>query len=111
VCNVQGILKSDSGPFSQSLSNMAESELTDVTVEKNNTVSVYPNPAHSSIIASGVQNAQISILDLLGKVVVAPQVMTNQNPVKIEIETIPMGMYIVKIVTSDSVHTSQFVKE
>jgi len=104
-------LKSDSGPFSLSLSNMAESELTDVAVEKNNTVSVYPNPAHSSIIVSGVQNAQISILDLLGKVVVAPLVITNKNPVRIEIETIPVGIYIVKIITGDSVHTSQFVKE
>jgi len=104
-------LKSDSGPFSLSLSNMAESELTDVTVEKNNTVSVYPNPAHSSIVVNATQNSTVSIIDVLGKIVIDKIFVQNENSIVISVENLTPGIYSVKILTEDSVKTSQFVKE
>jgi hypothetical protein len=104
-------LKSDSGPFSQSLSNMAESELTESNVNEQDNISVYPNPANTTIYISKVQNAQVSIINDLGKVIVEPKDFKNEKQVKIAIENIPAGLYFVKIIINDSVKTTQFIKE
>ena len=103
--------KSDSGPFSQSLSNMAESELVGTEIEGKSIISVYPNPAQTDINISDVQNSKITILNVLGQKVTELVNSQNENTVNISIENLPAGVYSIRVLTGDSVNVTQFVKE
>jgi len=109
-CVVQGILKSDSGPFSQSLSNMAESELTKVEDLHSNNALIYPNPANSYIVVHGINKSLVSIIDVQGKTLINTQII-NENSISIPIESLIKGVYTVKITDLESVHFTHFIKE
>jgi len=104
-----GRLKSDSGPFSQSLSNMAESELTDnALVPDNFAVKVYPSPTNSRLsIKSDSEITQVEIYNLLGQVVLK----TNKTDTPIDVSGLTVGIYEMVIHSHEQVSKARFVKE
>jgi len=104
-------LKSNSGPFSQSLSNIAESKLTESALTPENVVSISPNPAEDNISVSfGITvNAKIEIVNVQGQVVVT-KVIVNESITNISVETLEKGVYFVKTIVNDSVVLTQFIK-
>jgi len=85
--------------------------LTNVSIEGNQHIDVYPNPAHSSIVVNAAQNSTVSIIDVLGKIVIDKINVQNENSIVISVENLTPGIYSVKILTEDSVKITQFVKE
>ena len=67
-----------------------------------NTVNIFPNPAHNSItIAGTVQNQNIKIYDIMGKE------LLNTNKLTINISNFERGIYFVKVDNT----ISKFIKE
>jgi len=106
-------LKSDSGPFSQSLSNLAESELTESELAEGNAIAVYPNPAYSiaTVILPIAGNYSVDLFDALGRHVLKTILVEKVNSVQLSLSELQSGVYILRIQGKDSVKATQFVKE
>ena len=81
------------------------------SIEKANSsiCKIYPNPAADIIFAdvTNANNAQVQIINALGKVVAS----CNTNPADgINVSNIADGIYTVKIITADNVYVGRFVK-
>jgi hypothetical protein len=103
-----GTLKADSGPFSQSLSNMAESELTEIENVNESSLNVFPNPASNSFLISTIENAIVRLYSLEGQLLLHKSVIGTEP---IAINDIPSGLYMVKITTNKTVVTRPLVIE
>ncbi|MBI3234706.1 MAG: T9SS type A sorting domain-containing protein [Bacteroidetes bacterium] len=75
-------------------------------------INVYPNPANDllNIIYTGYQSIQsYSIFNLIGQEVMSGVI--NQNKTALNIENLPTGMYILKLMNKAEESTIKFVKE
>ena len=106
-------LKSDSGPFSLSLSNMAESELTDVAIEGNNGLAVYPNPVNQTakLTLPLIGKYSIIICNSLGQSVSKAVEVENSNSIDLNVSQLSAGVYFIKVLGTETISTLQFVKE
>jgi hypothetical protein len=110
-CIPNSRLKSDSGPFSQSLSNMAESELTASPIEHpQKSFSVFPNPAQSFVTVQANDN-DTKVVDVLiyneeGKKVLET---TIETPSKLDLKTLVSGVYLVEIHSNKSIVREKLV--
>jgi len=106
-------LKSDSGPFSLSLSNMAESELTESTISKLNGIVLYPNPVrHSAMLTlPSIGSYLIDICNTLGQSVLKSIKVENSNSIELNVSQLSAGVYSIKVQGNTTVSTLQFVKE
>jgi hypothetical protein len=101
-------LKSDSGPFSQSMSNMAESELTaSKEMAQNIAIAALPNPTNGTFTCLVRNNNKADILlqviDNLGLVVYTKKYF-NTTGIEQNI-TIPAGSYFIKVSSNSVVKT------
>lgn len=101
-------LKSDSGPFSQSMSNMAESELTESNeISQEMAIVALPNPANGTFTCLVKNNSKADILlqliDNIG-IIVYSKVFLNTTWIEQKI-TIPTGSYFLKVSSGSSVKT------
>jgi len=105
------VTKSDGGPFSQSLSNMAESELVGIDTKVESIVTVYPNPVEDNISISfgSIVNANLEIVNVAGEVVLTKKV-AGEPIVLLSVEKLDAGVYYVKTILDDSVVLTQFIK-
>jgi len=101
-----GTLKSDSGPFSQSLSNLAESELTESEALTESTISIYPNPANTCFWLTSKENTTVSLYSMTGQLLLTKNVLVNES---ISTIAFPAGIYFIKIQTGDSVVTHSLI--
>ena len=106
------ILKSDGGPYSQSLSNLAESELLgDSPVDSGVEFAVFPNPSNGTINCVSIINADVesllSVYDNDGRLVKTKKI----GPVKSLDEKIdlPPGVYNVKLKAGNVEKTQQVI--
>jgi len=111
---VPNLLKSDTGPFSQSLSNMAESQLTGVTITPLVAdVVVYPNPAKDKLSVAIYNNknaVSVELINTLGEVVFANNTgVTGETMMNIDVTKLSSGVYIFKVNTKDGLVTKQVV--
>lgn len=65
---------------------------------KNENITIYPNPAHKKIVITGISSSpEISLLDLSGKLIWQKKVVTNQASIEVELPSLPLGVYTIKI--------------
>lgn len=61
---------------------------------------LYPNPASSLVIvevpAIEIKDAQLSLIDLTGKVVIRQKVDAGNGKVQLDVSDLPKGLYFVK---------------
>jgi len=110
------LLKSDNGPFSVSLSNMAESELVDAPIfSSENSVNISPNPASDFVSVTINSNQagkyELELIALDGRKVFQEEgFLGSVHTSRINIESFASGMYFVKIHAGNSVYNEKFVK-
>ncbi len=77
------------------------------SIEKNDQLTIFPNPASESISITNAENKnmQISIYDLQGREVLKE---TNKN---INISALEKGMYIIKAVSESKTYSQSFIKD
>jgi len=103
-------LKSDSGPFSQSLSNLAESELTGTDVQNSNQLVLYPNPAQKEfMIESGTSSVvTITLYDVLGRAV---KQLNGTGKINVDCSDLMPGMFIVHVLSNNQITTKSVIIE
>ena len=103
-------LKADSGPFSQSLSNLAESKFVDVALQTPEVVTISPNPAKDFVVVSISTNQPLTVdvVDVLGREVAA---QSGTGSVKFDCSTFGKGLYIVKVLSGGALITRTLVVE
>ncbi|PWV46992.1 cellulase family glycosylhydrolase [Chitinophaga sp. S165] len=76
-------------------------------------ITVYPVPAHDQVTinlpASNKQKSQITLSDINGKVYFSG--LTTGNTYRVNVSKLPVGMYIIQIVTGDKRTIKKIVKE
>jgi hypothetical protein len=110
--------KSDSGPYSLSLSNIAESKLSRISPDNEliSSVVVSPNPAamvcHVKVVLKSEGQITIDILSLKGQViktVTPPRSKTYVVP--INLDGIPAGIYEIQVTRNNSQVIKQLIIE
>ncbi len=80
--------------------------------QEKETLNIYPNPASNVLHIESAPNAEISIIDLRGKVIKQYfGKLNNQNKTEIDVSDLPQGVYTIKILADDKVLMSKFVKQ
>jgi len=80
---------------------------TGIVTINDKAVSVYPNPTNNILYVSGMQNANIQIFDLSGKLLINQQNADNQ----INVSNLQNGIYSVKITNESGTVIRKFVKQ
>jgi hypothetical protein len=83
---------------------------TNACGEKENSISVYPNPASNYVIVSKGSNssAHINIINANGSVV--KQIVSSNNQTKLDVTNIPSGVYMIQVQEAGAVSTLKFIK-
>ncbi len=68
---------------------------TNVSETTNESFSVYPNPASSSINIAGIKDTKIDILNILGEVILTDNIVSGE--IKLDISHLENGIYLIKI--------------
>jgi hypothetical protein len=68
---------------------------------------IYPNPAQSVIFMSGINNYEISVYDISGKVLMSK--IVDNHPV--DISGLSKGIYFVRIIDNNKTVVRRFIKE
>jgi hypothetical protein len=76
-------------------------------------ISVYPNPSSENQIHVSATNEKLQSIDIMsieGKLICHTDVSSNNNENIIDISSLQLGQYIVKLNTESNVYTSKFIK-
>lgn len=82
---------------------------TGTIIYKNESLSVFPNPAIDHITINAPEKSELEILNIDGKCV--KNLIIAQNNTSIDISRFAKGMYCVKINTNKEIYTTKFVKQ
>ena len=99
-------MKSDSGPFSQSMSNLAESQLTLDNVIAELGLSAYPNPSNGIVTITVPEDGEILVLNSIGQTV--SKVVVTKGISQIEIQS--SGIYTILLKASNVYKTKVAVE-
>jgi predicted nucleotidyltransferase len=80
----------------------------------NNQLSLYPNPVTDilTILSPNLNyEAQLEIVDMLGKTVWFKTITNTGQTEKINVEFLDKGIYILKVSNQNRIHSSKFIKE
>ena len=93
------------------LSNTVNGTTTGMESYNNESVHVYPNPAHSTLtVEAGSRIREIAIYDVTGRAVIVETMCTSSLQWDIDVNSLTDGIYILNIVTDGGVQTTKFVK-
>jgi hypothetical protein len=87
---------------------IVEFDATDVPSITSNNNLIYPNPSTSSINLTVESESSIFIYNLSGVLVLNTQTSKNEN---VCINSLPCGVYIVKIITGNSIAIQRLIKQ
>lgn len=83
-------------------------------INKGGTIRIYPNPAQSLLYVEsddlGIQQASITVFDLLGQTVEVPFTKSN-NKISADVSALPRGMYVLSYRTGEVQVRSRFTLE
>jgi len=80
---------------------------TGIVTINDKAVSIYPNPTNSILYVNGLQNANVQIFDLTGKLLINQQNADNQ----IDVSNLQNGIYSIKITNESGTVIRKFVKQ
>ncbi|MCF8365310.1 MAG: T9SS type A sorting domain-containing protein [Bacteroidales bacterium] len=81
--------------------------LTGLDDEHNYPVSIYPNPARDQIFVTGEDLLKIEIVSQTGKVMLGFEGLSGKQTV--DISRLPVGIYIIRVTTKNSVITEKLI--
>lgn len=87
-------------------------EILGVDDNKLNTISMYPNPASSTlnlVLPKTMQTGQIAVIDILGKQVYSQEFESQEN-ISIDILSWNTGTYFLKVISGENTQTEIFIK-
>lgn len=112
ACVSTGRLKSESGPYSQSLSNISESTIDITRLESiDELLVIYPNPSDGkfTIIFDEFEGAKAVITNISGQAVWQQKLLNAETSVNLDV--LPIGIYNLMISTNTKEFNKQIVIE
>jgi Secretion system C-terminal sorting domain len=88
------------------LQRLTGTSLANNNFEAKNKINLYPNPTSGLIIISGNEISEITIIDVLGKIVYSEK-YNSLNEASVNISNLNKGIYIATIATKDGFSSSQ----
>jgi bilirubin oxidase len=77
--------------------------------EKINSIKLFPNPTEKLMMLSGTKNINsVEVIDMMGK---THLFMANISSLMINVESLPTGVYFIKIVSPQNSITKKFIKQ
>lgn len=80
-----------------------------------NAVQLYPNPASAELAlhlpSPAAVEGQVAIFDLLGRQVYQQQIIEGAETTRVDISTLPAGIYILTLQFKETIHTLKFTKQ
>lgn len=71
---------------------------TGVSEEASESISVFPNPVTDGFLISGIENiVKLELLDMNGRLLLSKEITANEY---VSAETLPQGLYVIKLITS-----------
>jgi len=74
-----------------------------------NSIKLYPNPAVNELTVETFEKGILSVFNLNGELLL--QLKITESTTKIDITTLPKGLYLLKLVGEKDVRTGKFIKE
>lgn len=90
------------------------SELMGVSDMTNSQLSLYPNPTRGEIYIlteNAYNDAKVSVVDLTGKTVQQTSLDLSSKRGILDVSSLPVGVYVIKINTNDGVITKKLIKK
>ena len=78
-------------------------------LNKNNGLTVYPNPANNNLTIETTEKATIEILNIQGQIII--QQTVQQGKTDIDISGLAKGVYILRLCSNDKTEVARIVKE
>jgi subtilisin-like proprotein convertase family protein len=78
-------------------------------LEKNNEISIYPNPTKGMVRIQATANATVEIINIAGKTIKTINTTTQNTEINLNQE--PRGIYFVKVTTAKGVFTKKLILE
>jgi len=75
-------------------------------------IKLFPNPAGSTIsieLAGKIENADLSVMNLTGRVVLTRQITGTKT--QLDISSLPGGVYFVRLTGDKTVQVGKFIKQ
>ncbi len=91
------------------LDNIAVTPVSVIAVSSNTNVGVYPNPVVDRLNVSNVNNSNVNIFNLSGRLVYS--IKAYQNDISIDLSNFINGVYFVNVQNKNDVHTYKVVKQ
>jgi len=89
--------------------NINETTITDLSIEINKTINIYPNPISDYLqFYDNKEKGKLTITDLNGKLLMNKQIMSNEN---VSVKLLPKGLYVVKLITNRGTIERKIIKE
>ncbi|MBI5217936.1 MAG: T9SS type A sorting domain-containing protein [Bacteroidia bacterium] len=111
ICSPTGT-KDMSGPFSQSLSNIEDNGIIDEiqNIQLVNTIKIYPNPVSNELIIENysLSETNVELLNIVGQTLYCSTIGKHS---KINMITMPSGVYILKIHSEKGTVLKKIVKQ
>jgi hypothetical protein len=82
---------------------VVENPASVVKIGNNTNYSVYPNPTSGIITIQGVNVNElklVEVINMIGEKMKVPKFTTNVNDIKLNLTSLPKGMYLIKIFTT-----------
>jgi hypothetical protein len=91
-----------------SVSQLAKG-VTDIEATQNEKIRLCPNPTKDAFSVSGIIGVAIlKLLDINGRLLLSKQVANNES---VSVSSLPQGMYIVKLITTEGITESKIIKK
>jgi hypothetical protein len=86
-----------------------------VTIEEENSFTLYPNPVKDLVTIKmdeeKTESASIEIFNQLGQVIRTGEYTISNGVVNVDLSDLPIGLYTLRLVTSNGVSSQKFLKE
>ena len=83
-------------------------------LKQQNSVRIFPNPVINKINIAGnhadTQKMDVVVLDLAGNILSAQSSLDNSAINQVDVENLPKGFYVLKMISADSIQVFPFVK-
>lgn len=103
-------LKTGSGPFAHSISNIAEIDVVTSGVDKNTRFAIYPKPVEDVININPEFDGEytVEVYNKAGKLMLTSK---EENKAEVDVSRLTAGAYFVKVITDDFVSGTDIIKK
>jgi hypothetical protein len=94
--------------------SLLDTSTTSVKNSSESEVKIYPNPANNYVILEGLpmkSETKITLKNMLGQQLGADRIITGESKVRIDMQNLPDGIYLVSLVSGGQNQVIRIIKQ